>query len=51
MARIGEKLNACRILVGKNEGKRQLGKPGGRWEINMKVAMNTSNRRVCTELI
>jgi hypothetical protein len=27
----GEKLNACRLLVGKPEGKRPLGRPGRRW--------------------
>jgi len=37
MARVEEKINTCRILVGQNEGKRQLGRPGSRWEVNMKV--------------
>jgi hypothetical protein len=32
VARKGEKRNACRILVGKPEGKRQLGRPRRRWE-------------------
>jgi hypothetical protein len=27
----GEKLNSCRILVGKREGKRSLGRPRRRW--------------------
>jgi hypothetical protein len=27
----GEKMNACRLLVGKPEGKRQLGRPRRRW--------------------
>jgi hypothetical protein len=27
----GEKRNAYRILVGKPEGKRSLGRPGRRW--------------------
>jgi hypothetical protein len=30
VARLGEKRNACRIMVGKAEGKRPLGKPGRR---------------------
>jgi hypothetical protein len=29
---IGEKRNACRILVGNPEGKTPLGRPGHRWE-------------------
>jgi hypothetical protein len=33
----GEKSIACRILVGKPEGKRPLGRPGRRWMDNVKV--------------
>jgi hypothetical protein len=32
----GEKRNAFRILVGKAEGKRQLGRPRQRWVDNIK---------------
>jgi hypothetical protein len=32
-----EKRNVCRILVGKSEGKRPLGRPRHRWENNIKV--------------
>jgi hypothetical protein len=32
-----EKRNAYRILVGKPEGKRQLKRPIGRWEDNIKI--------------
>jgi hypothetical protein len=30
---IGEKRNACRLLVGNVEGKRPLGRPGCEWII------------------
>jgi hypothetical protein len=33
----GEKRNAYRILVGKSEGNRQLGKPRHRWVDNIKM--------------
>jgi hypothetical protein len=36
-ARMGEKWNAYRILVGKPEGKRPLGGPRRRWVDNIKV--------------
>jgi hypothetical protein len=35
-SRNGEKRNAYRILVGKPEGKRPLGRPRRRWEDNIK---------------
>jgi hypothetical protein len=34
---MGEKSNACRILVGKPEGKRPLGRPRRRWVDNIKM--------------
>jgi hypothetical protein len=34
---MGEKRNACRILVGKPEGKRSLGRPRRRWVDNIKM--------------
>jgi hypothetical protein len=37
VARMGERRNAYRVLVGKPEGKRLLGKPGLRWEDNIKM--------------
>jgi hypothetical protein len=37
VARMREKRNAYRILVGKPEGKRPLGKPGRRWVDNIKI--------------
>jgi hypothetical protein len=33
----GEKRNACRIVVGKPEGKRPLGRPRRRWVDNIKI--------------
>jgi hypothetical protein len=37
VARIGEKRNAYRLLVGKPEGKRPLGIPRRRWVDNIKM--------------
>jgi hypothetical protein len=37
VARIGENRNAYRILVGKPEGKRPLGRPRRRWVENIKM--------------
>jgi hypothetical protein len=37
VARKGEKRNACRILVGKPEGKRPLGRTRRRWVDNIKM--------------
>jgi hypothetical protein len=37
VARIAEKMNAYRILVGKPEGKRPLGRPRRRWIENIKM--------------
>jgi hypothetical protein len=34
---MGEKRNAYRILVGKQEVKRPLGRPRCRWEDNIKI--------------
>jgi hypothetical protein len=36
-ARMGERRNAYRILVGKAEGKKTLGRPRRRWEDNIKM--------------
>jgi hypothetical protein len=33
----GEKKNACRIFVGKSQGKRPLGRPRSRWVDNIKM--------------
>jgi hypothetical protein len=37
MERMGEKRNACTILVGHPEGKRPLGRPRRRWVDNIKI--------------
>jgi hypothetical protein len=37
VARMGPKRIAYRILVGKPEGKKPLGRPGRRWEDNIKM--------------
>ena len=37
VARIGEERDVHRILVGKPEGKRPLGRPRSRWEDNIKL--------------
>jgi hypothetical protein len=37
VARIGEKRNAYRLLVGKPKGKRPLGKPRRRWVDNIRI--------------
>jgi hypothetical protein len=34
---MGEKRNACRLLVGKPEGKRPLGRPRRRWVENIRM--------------
>jgi len=37
VARMGERKGVYRVLVGKPEGKRPLGRPRGRWEKNIKI--------------
>ena len=37
MARMGEGRDVSRVLVGKPEGKRPLGRPRHRWEDNIKM--------------
>jgi hypothetical protein len=34
---MGENRNAYRLLVGKREGKRPLGRPGRRWMDNIRI--------------
>ena len=37
VARMGKRRGVYRVLVGKPEGKRPLGRPSRRWEDNMKA--------------
>jgi hypothetical protein len=37
VAHMGEMINEYKILVGKHERKRRLGRPGRRWEDNIKI--------------
>jgi hypothetical protein len=37
VARMGERRDVCRVLVGRPEGKRPLGKPRRRWKDNIKL--------------
>jgi hypothetical protein len=37
VARMGTKMNAYRVLVGKQEGKSPLGRPRRRWVNNIKM--------------
>jgi len=39
VARIGEKRGVYRVLVGKPEGKRPLGRPRRRWDDNIKTGL------------
>jgi hypothetical protein len=48
MARMGEKRGVHRVLVGKPEGKRPLGRPIRRWEDNIKMVFRKSEGVVGT---
>jgi hypothetical protein len=37
VARVGERRGTCRVLMGKPEGKRPLGRPTRRWKDNIKM--------------
>ena len=44
MARMGEGRGVYRVLVGKPEGKRPLGRPRRRWEDNIKMDLREVGR-------
>ena len=44
MARMGEHRGVHRVLVGKPEGKRPLGRPRCRWEDNIKMDLQEGGR-------
>ena len=46
VARMGDRRYAYRVLFGKHEGKRPLGRPEGRWEYNIKMDIQEVGRDV-----
>ena len=44
MARMGEGRGVYRVLVGKPEGKKPLGRPRRRWEDNIKMDLQEVGR-------
>jgi len=42
---MGERRGVCRVLVGKPEGKRPLGRLRRRWEDNIKMVLQEVERR------
>jgi hypothetical protein len=43
---MGEMRNACNILVGKSEGKRPVGRPRRKWEVNMRMDLREAGWEV-----
>ena len=48
---MGERRGVYRVLVGKREGKRPLGRPRRRWEDNIKIIFRKWEMGVWTGLI
>jgi hypothetical protein len=46
VARMGEGRGVHRVLVGKSEGKRPLGSPRRRWEVNIKRDLQEVSKSV-----
>ena len=51
VARMGKRRGAYRVLVGKPEGKRPLGRRGRRWEDNVKIDLQEVGWRAWTGLM
>jgi len=49
VARMGERRDVYRALVGKREGKRPLGRPRRRWEDNIKMIFKKWDGEAWTE--
>jgi hypothetical protein len=47
VARVGEERKVCRVLVGKPEGKRPLGRPRRRWEDGIRMDLREIPLGVC----
>jgi hypothetical protein len=48
---MGEGRGAHRVLVGRPEGRRPLGRPRHRWEDNMRIDLQEVGRGIWTGLI
>ena len=48
VARMGERIGVYRVLVGKPEGKRPLGRSSHRWKCNIKMDFREVGCRVLT---
>jgi hypothetical protein len=51
VARVGKRRSVYRVLVGKPEGNRPLGRPKPRWEDNIKMNLQELGGVTCTGLI
>jgi hypothetical protein len=51
LARIGEKRNAYKLLVGKPEGERPLGRPRRRWMDNIRIILERWDGVMWTGLV
>ena len=43
VTRVGARKRAYKVLVGRSEGRRQLGRTGRRWEDNIKIDISSSS--------